>query len=329
MKKECEKLVSIVVPVYNVEKYLKRCIDSLKNQTYNNIEILLVNDGSTDASLSICEKEAIGDNRIKVISQKNGGLSDARNTGINNATGEYICFVDSDDFVNEHYIQLLFENLLETNSDISVCNYMYIDENDKTWIREEKNKQEYSNIEAIKDVLSTNQDTEVMAWNKLYKKELFTKNNIYFPKGKIHEDNFTTYKLFYYAKKVSLINDKLYYYYQRTDSIMGQKFNTKRLHILEAVEETKKFFEDKEVELSQELEYYELITLINTFNFMIRDNFVGKEKYDIIKKVITNKSKYKKNVYITKREKIFLSTIGKKGDLYKIILKIFDKFIRK
>lgn len=329
MKIECEKLVSIVVPVYNVEKYLKRCIDSLKSQTYNNIEILLVNDGSTDTSLSICEKEAIDDNRIKVISQKNGGLSDARNTGINNATGEYICFVDSDDFVNEYYVQLLFENLLETNSDISVCNYMYIDENDKTWMRKEKNNKEYSNIDAVKDVLSTKQDTEVMAWNKLYKKELFTKNNIYFPKGKIHEDNFTTYKLYYYANKISLINDKLYYYYQRTDSIMGQKFNTKRLHILEAVEETKEFFKNKEIELSQELECYELITLINTLNFMIRDNFVGQEKFDIIQKVITNKSKYKTNAYITKREKVFLRTIGKKGVLYEIVLKIFDRCTKK
>ncbi len=325
---QTDNKVSVVVPIYNVEKYLNRCLQSIINQSYKNIEIILVNDGSTDNSLQIAEEEEKNDSRIKIITQKNQGLSMARNTGIQHATGEYICFVDSDDFVHKDYVKCLIENLEENDSDISVCDYLYINEKDETWSKKNKEEKIFSNLEAINDLLVGNQETEVMAWNKLYKLSLFKENNIFFPKGKLHEDNFTTYKLYYYAKKISLIPDKLYFYLQRTDSIMGKKFNIKRLDVLQAVEETKSFFKKENINLEPEIECYELNTRIGLLNNMIRDKFYGEAREQLIKEIKTKKSKYLKNKYVTVKIKLFLFLLIGKGRLYAFLLSSLDK-IRK
>lgn len=325
---QTDNKVSVVVPIYNVEKYLNRCLQSIINQSYKNIEIILVNDGSTDNSLQIAEEEEKNDSRIKIITQKNQGLSMARNTGIQHATGEYICFVDSDDFVHKDYVKCLIENLEENDSDISVCDYLYINEKDETWSKKNKGEKIFSNLEAINDLLVGNQETEVMAWNKLYKLSLFKENNIFFPKGKLHEDNFTTYKLYYYAKKISLIPDKLYFYLQRTDSIMGKKFNIKRLDVLQAVEETKSFFKKENINLEPEIECYELNTRIGLLNNMVRDRFYGEAREQLIKEIKTKKSKYLKNKYVTVKIKLFLFLLIGKGRLYAFLLSSLDK-IRK
>lgn len=325
---QTDNKVSVVVPIYNVEKYLNRCLQSIINQSYKNIEIILVNDGSTDNSLQIAEEEEKNDSRIKIITQKNQGLSMARNTGIQHATGEYICFVDSDDFVHKDYVKCLIENLEENDSDISVCDYLYINEKDETWSKKNKVEKIFSNLEAINDLLVGNQETEVMAWNKLYKLSLFKENNIFFPKGKLHEDNFTTYKLYYYAKKISLIPDKLYFYLQRTDSIMGKKFNIKRLDVLQAVEETKSFFKKENINLEPEIECYELNTRIGLLNNMVRDRFYGEAREQLIKEIKTKKSKYLKNKYVTVKIKLFLFLLIGKGRLYAFLLSSLDK-IRK
>ena len=173
MQNNC--LVSIVIPVYNVEKYIEKCLLSVINQTYKNLEIIIVNDGTKDNSLKICEKIKQMDERVKIINQKNGGLSCARNTGIDNANGEYICFVDSDDFLENDFVEVLLNFAKEKNVDICACDFWYIDENDKKWTLKEKNDKMYSNIEAIKDILLDNQKTEVMTWNKIYKLDIFKK----------------------------------------------------------------------------------------------------------------------------------------------------------
>ena len=121
--------ISIVVPVFNVEKFLKKCIESIISQSFSNFEVLLVNDGSTDGSLDICLQYTKIDDRVKVINKKNGGLSDARNAGIKYATGKYICFIDSDDFIEKEYLQKLYKNIVKYNSDVSMCEYFITDEN--------------------------------------------------------------------------------------------------------------------------------------------------------------------------------------------------------
>lgn len=321
-------LVTIVVPMYNVEKYIEKCINSLINQTYQNIEIIIINDGTKDNSLAIAERKAKEDRRIKIISQPNQGLSAARNTGIDNASGDYICFVDSDDFIHTDYVKLLLECILENDVDISVCNFFYIDEQGNTWKRKEKEKKIYNNEEALKDIFSKEQNTEVMTWNKLYKIQLFRDNKIYFPVGRYHEDNFTTYKLYYYANKIAMISDELYYYLQRNNSIMGQKFNKKRLDILDAIGETKSFFKDKKIKLNEEIQCYEILTKINILNNMIRDKYKGRERIDIIRDIKENKKVFKKNKHIDKKTKAALILIFEKGRIYTALLLLSDK-IRK
>lgn len=319
-----KSLVTIVVPMYNVEKYIEKCLDSLINQTYKNIEVIVVNDGSKDNSLTITEKKANQDSRIKIVSQTNQGLSAARNTGIDNANGNYICFVDSDDFVHPDYVKLLLECIVENDADISVCNFFYIDEEGNTWKRKEKEKKLYNNEEALKDIFSKEQNTEVMTWNKLYKLQLFRDNKIYFPVGRYHEDNFTTYRLYYYSKKIAMISDELYYYLQRNNSIMGQKFNKKRLDILDAIDETKDFFKNKKIKLDEEIQCYEIIAKINILNNMIRDKYKEKERINIIDDIIKNKKAYRKNKFIDKKTKIALILLFGNGEIYAFSISLFD-----
>lgn len=261
-----EKIISVVVPIYNVEKYLAKCIDSIKVQTYKNLEIILVNDGSADDSGKICDAYAKKDQRIKVIHKVNGGLSDARNAGIEAAKGYYIGFVDSDDYINANMYERLVNIMKADNSEIAVCNYTLVyEETEKSIFENSDFYDEHLLIDnkdkLIKYTMKNNYDVFTVAWNKLYRRELF--NGIRYPKGKIHEDVFTTYKLLYKAQKISYTKAVMYYYLQRQTSIMGQKFNAKRLYRLDALQEQLKFYQSKkEQEMwSVTLFYYKLFLI--------------------------------------------------------------------
>ena len=275
-----EDLITIVVPCYNVEKYVKKCIDSLKNQTYKKIEIILVNDGSTDKTLDIITEESKSDTRFKIITRENGGLSAARNTGLEVAKGKYISFIDSDDFVDNLFIEKLYDSIKENDSDIAVCDYQFIDENGIVW-NNKKNKSDvvYSSDNALIDILSGRLNLEVMTWNKLYKTSLFKDNSIIFPNSKLHEDNYTTFKLFYFSKKISLIKDKLYYYLQRNSSIMGKRFGEKnKIDMLGSVEEVFDFFDKNKLTISNNyLNSFKCIVYLNVLNLMILSDCDEKE----------------------------------------------------
>ncbi|MGN7385517.1 glycosyltransferase family 2 protein [Sporosarcina sp. SAFN-015] len=236
------ELVSIIIPIYNVEDYLHRCVNSILDQTYKNLEVILVNDGSPDRCGEICEEYAKLDKRVKVLHKKNGGLSDARNAGIEIAQGEYISFVDSDDWVHKEYIEKLYQLLKTTDSDISVSNFIRTStENTQGEISKEI-IYEYSNNEALEQFLDKFYVQMVIACGKLYKRKLF--EDVRFPVGRIHEDEFTTHKLIHKAKKIILTSAQLLYYWQRNDSIMGSGFNIKnRLHAIDAFRERAEFFE--------------------------------------------------------------------------------------
>lgn len=219
-----DKLISIIVPVYNVEKYLEECIDSILNQTYKNLEIILVDDGSTDKSGIICEDYAKIDSRIKVIHKKNGGLSDARNVGIDKALGEFIIFVDSDDYIDKDMCQILINYVCEYNVDIVSCNFKKvfdnnIEEDNITYFKEKIKI--LTKEEVLKEYFLTLAPEIFATWNKLYKKSLFfTDEKIRFPVNRLHEDIATTYRLYAESKKVILLNELLYNYRQRNNSIM-------------------------------------------------------------------------------------------------------------
>lgn len=251
------ELISIIVPIYKVEKYLDECINSIIKQTYNNIEIILVDDGSPDDCGNICDKYAKEDNRIKVIHKKNGGLSDARNKGIDVAKGKYITFIDSDDYVEIEYIEKLYNAIKENNTLISQCSILKVNNQ-----KEIKNKLGYeencikTGIEMINDLYSKHLIENIVVWNKMYNMELF--KELRFPFGKIHEDEFTTYKIFYNVDEVAIINNYLYNYRQTDESIIGRKFSTKRLELLEAIEQRLDFFEEyNEIKIYEKtLKYY-------------------------------------------------------------------------
>ena len=214
-----KELITVVVPVYKVEEYIYKCVDSIINQTYKNLEIILVDDGSPDNCPKICDDYSKKDKRIKVIHKENGGLSDARNFGIENSKGKYICFVDSDDFIHEKYVEILYNNLKNNNADISMCHhYQFINYNETNDYLPEEETSIYTGLEIL-NRLYEDYLNNIVAWNKLYKKELF--NNIKYPKGKKLEDAYIIHKLYNNSKKVVITNLELYYYIQRENSIMS------------------------------------------------------------------------------------------------------------
>lgn len=216
-------VISVIVPIYKVEAYLRRCVDSICNQTYQNLEIILVDDGSPDGCGRICDEYALKDSRIRVVHKENGGLSDARNAGLDIAHGEYISFVDSDDYIDENMIEKLWAAVISEDGEMSLCEFSYVD--DDYHILEEKNKKKspiknevLTGVEAVQK-LTDSSGQYTIACCKLYKKTLF--RDVRFPKGKFHEDEFVSHVLFLKCNRVVCIGEALYYYVQRNDSIMG------------------------------------------------------------------------------------------------------------
>lgn len=236
-----EEKISIIVPVYNVEAYLERCVESILKQTYTNLEILLVNDGSTDKSGELCDKLALRDHRIRVIHKENGGLSDARNRGIDEASSNLIGFIDSDDYIDEDMYETLYRQMVASKADLSMCGhydvYHQIPEKQvaeiKTW--------ELMPEEAIKMVMEA-KILSVTAVNKLYKKALF--EQLRFRIGKIAEDAFIMVDLIHQCSKVVATNEKKYYYVHRENSITTQKFSLKFLNVIEAYEQNAKIISE-------------------------------------------------------------------------------------
>lgn len=238
-----KSLISIIVPVYKVEEYLSRCVESLVKQTYREIEIILVDDGSPDQCPKLCDFWKKQDERIRVIHKKNGGLSDARNAGISIAQGEYIVFVDSDDWVDNTFVERLYFAAYNTNSDICECEIIKTDGVTRIdEVKEELNDniQCYETEDALK-LLIQDSVFHQYVWNKIYKRECI--KGIFFKKGKVNEDEFWTYQIFGRSKKIAKISNKLYYYFQRNESIMGNAYNLKRLDALEAKKERQEYIE--------------------------------------------------------------------------------------
>lgn len=235
--------ISVIIPVYNVELYIDRCIKSVTCQTYTNLEILLVDDGSTDNCPTICDEWEKRDTRINVIHKKNGGLSDARNAGLSVATGELVGFVDSDDWISPEMYQFLYEDMVKNNSDISACGVKLIWDDDSF----QKNLTPKGNYvlnhqEAMEAIISES-ILKQPVWYKLYKVEVI--RGIFFPIGRYNEDVFWSYQAIGNASKVSVFDTPCYYYFQRKDSIMGKKYSLKRLDALDAKLERLKYVAKK------------------------------------------------------------------------------------
>lgn len=234
-------MISVIVPVYNTKKYLKRCVDSLACQTYPEYEIILIDDGSTDGSDKLCDEISSLNSKIRVIHQENGGLSKARNRGIDAAKGEYLSFIDSDDFVHPRMLELLHKNLMEYDADISVCSYWQLDEGEPIVDNICSEKVSFFEGHAIIRQLFENRVETVVAWNKLYKKEMF--EQLRYAVGKLHEDEFIIHHLLYKCQRIVYSSCKLYYYLNHSESITGNLNDRRIRDTLEAFEQRAYFFE--------------------------------------------------------------------------------------
>lgn len=227
--------ISIIVPVYRVEAYLPACVESIRAQTYPDLEILLVDDGSPDGCPQLCDAYAAQDPRIRVVHKKNGGLSDARNAGLEAATGEYIGFVDSDDLIEAEMYQTLLDELQRSGADLVICKYDEIDSRTGNPLpRGSELKTEcLSGEQALEKLNARYYGDYVVAWNKLYSRKAL--RGIHFPVGKIHEDQFVAHRIFANCDTVACIDRPLYHYMKREASITNQALSAKRLDDVEAL----------------------------------------------------------------------------------------------
>ena len=267
--------ITVVVPVYKVEQYLVRCVDSILAQSYKNLEIILVDDGSPDKCGEMCDQYAELDNRVKVIHQKNQGLSAARNAGIDAATGDYISFIDSDDYVERRMIEVLYENLSTYQAQISCCEHVDVYEGKtvpKPRLQNEACK--LTSEQALaKYLLSSTVD--LIVWNKLYDIKLFV--DLRFPVGKIYEDHFVTYRLLDRAKGIVHTKAQLYYYWKRNSSISGASFSSKTLQMREGLDEECSFIREKYPTIKRQIDLGYLFWITVIYDKMISANAADAE----------------------------------------------------
>lgn len=313
------ELISVIVPVYNAEKYIKKCIESIISQTYQNMELILINDGSKDLSLQICEEFAKKDQRIKVYDRANGGASAARNTGLTKARGDYIVFVDSDDFVTSTYLENLYLAAKIGNYDIVQCNLEEVN-NTKLSINnvtfDKMHVQEISKKQALNDRVY-----KVTIWGKIYSSFLF--DDFKFREGEIYEDDASYYIFVDKAKKIAVLNETLYYYYMSENSVMRNDKKDISNAFIEIYEERIQYFKEKdEVELLDgTYDRFCLVLMLNiSASFQHKNNLKDREKWIALFKQYY--SLIKKSKFISKKDKaMFL--------LFRVSPKIAGKIIGK
>ena len=222
------QLISVIVPVYNTAPWLVRCVDSILAQTYTNLEIILVNDGSTDGCGQVCDDYALHDNRIKVIHKTYGGPASARNAGLDIARGDWIAFVDSDDWILPEMYERLLEVANNKKAEMVICGFYYVNEQGEVLKKSEFNANTtFSKTEAFYNLLKNLPVLYVVVWNKLYKKCIF--DHVRFPQGKIHEDEAIAHEIIDKCSSIETLTEKMYMYVQRNNSIMGRQYSVKRL----------------------------------------------------------------------------------------------------
>lgn len=306
-------LISIIVPIYNVDKYLEECIESLKNQTYKNLEIILINDGSTDNSEQICRKEEKQDNRIVFINKKNGGAASAKNEGLKVAKGDYIAFVDSDDFIEPDMIEYMVNTIKKYNADIIQCSFTNLYKNTEKFKQDTIVEQKISSKDFL-ELFLTKWDSSLF-WNKLFKREVI--ENIFFTEGRCIDDEFFTYKCVINSKSIVTSNKIVYNYRMRKSGVMKSESSQKQIlkdrvdYLYERYELVRKIYKDLDKSFLEHLLTYYLI--------ISKDYYVDEKLLDYMK----NNLKSKKGKIITSNIDIRI-----KMQILKFMMTKSDKYIQ-
>lgn len=316
-------LVSIVIPIYNVEKDLKRCVESILNQTYKDIEVILVDDGSPDDCPKICDEYEKIDERVKVIHKKNGGLSDARNLGIDIAKGKYITFVDSDDYVTDDYVEYLYNLIIKYDAEMSICSHDAVYSNNVKRFYIDCNE-EVINSETALEKMLYHQNYDVSAWAKLYKLDLF--KEVRYPVGRLFEDAATTYKLIDKSNRIAYGSESKYRYIIRPNSIVTSNFSDNKIDLITSTNEMCDFIQKKYPNLKQATIRRRVYSNLSTLRLMSN---IGQEYKDKKKEIIKNIRKYffqvLKDPKAPKRDKVAILAIKINSQLFDILWMIYEK----
>lgn len=320
------ELISIIVPVYKVEKYLEKCVNSILKQTYTNLEIILVDDGSPDKCGQLCDELAKTDDRIKVFHKENGGLSDARNYGVERANGEYIGFVDSDDYIHECMYEELYKAIKKSGTSIAECGVTRVYKNT---LRPHYEGEDYFLVldreGYLKEYLE-NKRLYGSAWCKLIHRDLAKK--IKFPTGKIYEDAFYTLELLKTVDKYTLISGNYYYYYIRENSITTRSFSSKDMDYIEIMNEIEDYTLANFPIFKEQLLVRLTFAYISIFNQLLEvDNYKRKSEYKILKnKLKDNYFKVLSNKKAPKNLKAAMFLLNANERLYKFMLSKYKKY---
>lgn len=315
MKKK--PLISIILPIYNIESYLNTCMKTVMNQTYLNIEIIMIDDGSTDNCPMLCEKYRKKDKRIVVYHKKNGGLSDARNYGISRAKGEYIACIDPDDFVDEDYIEYLYKLIEKYGTEMSICQSMVHYDSGKIINRGNDEKDECIQNDICLKRMLYHDVIDTSAWGKLYSKRLF--ENVFYPKGRLFEDIGTTYALIMQCPKIAIGYESKYHYIFHENSIVNSKFNYNKFDLLLMTDKMAKEVKEKFPMLEKAVLRRQVYARFSTLNQMLNVREYKKEKKEIITYIKKNSRGVMKDPLAPKRDKLAIILLSINYEIYKFV----------
>jgi len=320
-------LISIIIPVYNVEKYINRCIDSILKQTYKNIEVILVDDGSTDNSGKICDEYSEKDKRIKVIHKQNGGQSEARNYALDIFEGEYVTFLDSDDYVSEDYIEYMYNLLINTKTEMSICAVQIVNDDKKMYNIEQTKIEIYNKKEAFENLLYS-EGVEVAVYAKLYPRKYF--DEIRFPVGEKYEDIAIIAELMNKAEKISYGDKKCYFYYTRPGSTSKSGFNKNELDYIKNVKRMLDFIKSNLTGVEEAILRYRIYSKFRILRIMLfSENKDKKLQAEIIKEIKCDYNKILKDPRAPKRDKIAVLTLKMGLPIFKMSWYLYSKMTRR